>query len=325
MTGTLVFNHHSLPFDHRSSADIAVPVFLKICIEAKNAGLTTILVDESTDANWFRQELSPGYFFQDWYNKYKDGYQGDVVRVFRAIATQQPFFNARDIENGSELFNVSLVGSSYTALTAAAWHIAPIVSFETRDPWLTTPLAVDVEKIDLDTEDLVEDQVKILNYYNYTVFSESLTRILAERDAQLSSGREVVSQAEKLYPFLILCGKSKQQLSNWSAGMTIFKQVKRSLVELNSFSERWQSGQFDFYSADNLRKSGLPFKVSGESESVRNNPVLKKERMFWLPLGVERYFGEHIKLTNGYRLHFYPNNADKKIYVGYIGPHLRLP
>ena len=38
---------------------------------------------------------------------------------------------------------------------------------------------------------------------------------------------------------------------------------------------------------------------------------------------VERYYGSYW-LCNGYRLHFYPDSDTKKVYVGYIGPHLRL-
>lgn len=324
MSGTLVFNHHSLPFDHHSLADAAIPDFLKVCIEAKNAGLSTILIDELVDKNWFRQELSSGYFFQDWYNKFKDGDSRDLLRAFRTIATQQPFFNATDIENEAELFDVYLFGSSYIALTAAAWHIAPILSFETRDPWRTALLTVDVEQIDLNTKDLVSEQVEIQNWFNYPVFSKSVATILAMRDVLLSSGRAVVAQAEMLYPFVVLCGKSKQQLSKWSASETIFEQIKKSLFGLNAFCEKWQSGQFDYYSADNLKESGLPFRVNGESETVRNNPALKRERMFWLPSGILRFFEDHIKLAYGYRLHFYPDQTEKKIYVGYIGTHLKL-
>lgn len=324
MSGTLVFNHHSLPFDQSSLADAAIPDFLKICVEAINVGVSTILVDTSIDGSWFRLELSHRYFFQDWYNKYREGEHQDKLRAFRTIVTRQPFLSSRDIEKGAELFDVRLFDISYTALTAAAWHMAPIISFETREPWCTNPLTVNIEKIDIDTEDVVADSVDIPNYFSYAVFLKSLSALLAERDALISSGQELLAQFDTLYPLLILCGKSKQQLSKWSACTTIFNQVKKSLLALSSFSEKWQSGQFPFYSIDNLKKSGMPYRVSCESECVHNNPALKKERMFWLPSGVECFFEDHIKLANGYRIHFYPHYTEKKIYVGYIGPHLRL-
>jgi hypothetical protein len=30
----------------------------------------------------------------------------------------------------------------------------------------------------------------------------------------------------------------------------------------------------------------------------------------------------HIKMSFGYRLHFYPDNETGEIFIGYIGPHL---
>jgi hypothetical protein len=62
--------------------------------------------------------------------------------------------------------------------------------------------------------------------------------------------------------------------------------------------------------------------VSGESKNVKNNPKLKKERIFFLPNGTKQFFEKHIKLSGGFRLHFYPDETQKKIYIGYVGPHL---
>ncbi len=95
-------------------------------------------------------------------------------------------------------------------------------------------------------------------------------------------------------------------------------------MELNYFAEKWQSGNYSFYSSENLRESGMPYRVSSESSSVRDNPTLRKLREFYLPSGIRCFFEEHVKLSNGFRIHFYPNDDNKKIYVGYIGPHLKL-
>jgi hypothetical protein len=73
------------------------------------------------------------------------------------------------------------------------------------------------------------------------------------------------------------------------------------------------------YSHQNLRNKGLD--VSGESETVRNNPEMRSKREFYLPNAEKKFFENHIKL-NGIRIHFYPNTNNKKIYIGYIGKHL---
>jgi hypothetical protein len=140
MMDCLVFNHHSLPFDHCDNAKTALPDFLKLCIKAKNEGLKFILVDQSVDSSWFRLELAPGYFWQDWYEQHKNGEHRDFIRVFRSIATQSPFFSIDDINNEVDLFDVSLNDCfDYTAIRAAAWHEAPLTSFATGVPWNSTP------------------------------------------------------------------------------------------------------------------------------------------------------------------------------------------
>jgi hypothetical protein len=108
MTPCLVFNHHSLPFATANDADNAIPNFLKVCIKSQNVGLATIIVDETVDRDWFRLELSEGYFWQDWHRKNQYGGSRDIIRAFRSLATRQPFFSTEDIENGVDLFEVSL-------------------------------------------------------------------------------------------------------------------------------------------------------------------------------------------------------------------------
>ena len=147
MTAYMVFNHHSLPFDSQEMAEDALPDFLKLCLRAQSIGFDTIFVDDSMDKGWFRLELSARYFWQDWYNKIqsgKDKAAKEQVRAFRSIATHQPFFSTKDIENNVDLFEVSLDGdASFSALRAAAWRKAPLAGFPTRSPWLDSPFKRD--------------------------------------------------------------------------------------------------------------------------------------------------------------------------------------
>lgn len=71
------------------------------------------------------------------------------------------------------------------------------------------------------------------------------------------------------------------------------------------------------------KKELTDFKCSGESESVLNNPELKERRKFKMENGEEYYMFQHIKnLPNGNRIYFH-KKSDEKIYVGYIGKHLK--
>lgn len=71
------------------------------------------------------------------------------------------------------------------------------------------------------------------------------------------------------------------------------------------------------------KKELTDFKCSGESETVLNNPELKERRKFKMENGEEYYMFQHIKnLPNGNRIYFH-KKSDEKIYVGYIGKHLK--
>jgi hypothetical protein len=325
MTDRLIFNHHSLPFAHRDNAEAAVPDFLKTCIEARNEGLKTILVDQVIDSSWFRLELAPAYAWQDWYDQHTYGESRDVVRAFRSIATQTPFFNSEDMSEGADLFEVSLDGNcNFFAVSAAEWHHAPLVSFNTGAPWNTSPLQVTVNQLNPITEKMESWASEILNFYTHSVFLQYLPELRVQRNASLSSGKEIVACLNELFPKIVLCGKATQQLNNWSGSTTIINQVKESFSALNQYAVMWSKNEVCEYRPETLREMGLSFKVSGESQTVKNTPKLRREREFWLPSGTQEFFEQHIKLSAGYRLHFFPDIESKQIMVGYIGPHLRL-
>lgn len=65
------------------------------------------------------------------------------------------------------------------------------------------------------------------------------------------------------------------------------------------------------------------FTFSSESETVKSNPSLKNKRKFTMQDGTEIYMFDHIKnLPDGNRIYFY-KKSEEKIYIGYIGPHLK--
>lgn len=326
MNDSLVFNHHALPFDSTETADAELPDFLRLCVRAQVAGFRVVLLDESCDANWFRLELSPGYFWQDWHNRHGgDGENRDMIRAFRTIATRQPFFSTEDLDRGCDLIEVFLQDSqeSLDALLAAVWHESHLISLPTRFPWNRSP--VDAVVVSLDASDhLQEIPTRIVNLCSLRVWADLEPEIRERKNAAIRSGKLLLKEWQRLYPALSVCGKAFEQLSRWSHGLKLLDQVKESLAVLNAFSEKWGSRDIPDYFHDALRTLGLNYNVSGESASVSQNPSLRKHREFWLPSGKQAYFENHIKLMGNYRLHFYPDAEARIVFIGYIGPHLPL-
>lgn len=324
MSRFLIFNHHSLPYESKSVACSEIPLFLKMCIRLQSIGLSTILVDETIDKNWFRLKLSNGFYWQDWYNKYKNSGHIDLVRAFRSISTRQPFFPLRDIMDDQDLFEVIFNNNiSFSALHAAVWYEEPVASFPTRDPWNKSPIDVIVNRLSTDSH-LMSTTFSIINFHSISVVDSMTAEITQRRNLDIQSGKEILEKRKLLYASIEVCGKAEQQLAEWSFSHTILDQVKATLSALNSFSEKWQHHQIDKYSDDGLFALGLGHPVSGESANVIQDPSLRKEREFWLPEGRKVLFVKHVKIAKGFRIHFFPDTDTRKIYVGYIGPHLKL-
>jgi hypothetical protein len=322
----LIFNHHSFPFDTIEEAKVSVPDFIKIALKARTLGLSVILFDESVDHNWYRIELAVNYYWQDWFQQYKENSEYiDLIRVFRSITTRQPLFMEAEYSEGAELFEVGLkkTGESLSALCAASWFDAPLTSFPTRHPWDSSPIDIFIHTLN-EAGEMDVNHGELNNFYSNTVL-ESLKQYYCEKQLSLiKSGRDLINQVDVLYPYINLCGKSVEQLNNWSYSYAILEQLKDTFTALNNFAENWRNKDIPDYSHLNLKNSGLNHQVSGESQTVSNNPSLRNQREFRLPSGRKEYFENHVKLSNGFRIHFFPDTQTKIIYIGYIGSHLRL-
>jgi len=321
----LIFNHHSLPYESAELARQAVPEFLTVCLMAGRLGFPVILMDQTVDENWFRIELARSYYWQDWYNQIgNEDKLRDQVRAFRSIVTRKPLFDAADFESEIGLFDVREANSNneYSALRAAAWYDYPVSSFPTRRPWDQSPIAVIIER--LSGQQIQRQAHDVINFHSLSFLLSIEPQLLQARNAAIQTGQTLWYQRTVNYPFLEFCGKAPTQLQNWTHLTAIFNQVKQALDILQSFAEQWRNGSIKQYSHASLQTLGLSQEVSGESASVNNHPRKKEERIFYLLNGNKEYFENHIKLSHGFRIHFFPDSRVKKVHIGYIGPHLSL-
>ncbi len=328
MSQYLVFNHHSLPFDSKEQALLAIPDFIRICSKGENLGLVVILVDETIDAKLYRVQLANGYCLQDWYNQAKHHNEDrEIITAFLSVVTRtrQPFFVQDDRDAGVELFDVHLPNDKnvFSALRAAAWHESPIVSFPTRKPWHESPINIIISTLD-DSGNITDSEGDIVNIYSMKVLDTHKATFQKKQLSIIQTGKDIINKKNTPYKSICICENAEKQLLSWCHSQIIFNQVKESLCILNVFAEKWKGGEFSDYSHGKLRGLGLNHQVSGESESVRQNPDFRKKREFYLPDGNKVFFENHIKLSNGFRIYFYNDNNDKSIYVGYVGKHLPL-
>lgn len=96
--------------------------------------------------------------------------------------------------------------------------------------------------------------------------------------------------------------------------------IVSNLNKLNNFiTNNWKNGDFpiDYFS----RITGVA--ASDESDTTKQNPKLKELRKFSIPSIGSVYCFLHIKVSNTYRIHFYPDVVNKKVDIAYIGKHLK--
>lgn len=105
---------------------------------------------------------------------------------------------------------------------------------------------------------------------------------------------------------------------------SIFKKIYEGLLYFEKYNMSWNKGGFQLSSLSKVSR----FSVSDESETVKHNPHLKRYRLFNLPdnLG-SKYCFYHMKINSenqNWRIHFYPDNDGHRIYIAYVGCHLKL-
>jgi hypothetical protein len=325
MSNGIVLNHHSLPFSCKEDADKGLLTFfhaLKVC---RATGLKILLVDKDQDKSLMGLELADGYFVRNWFaSASKVAELADWCRFLRSIETKQPLFETVDIEGFGDTLEVGLPGenSGKRVLLAAFYIETFLASFTAIAAWVNSHIKVWV--FDLGATPEQRDET-LLNLSDSASLETHGAELKQRRNALLNTAKEIWFQRAELFPHLtLLPNQIGTILQGWSARHDVLIKGRNALNVLELFCEKWRTGEYSEYRHDYLKELGLTAKVSGESESVNNDQKKKKERMFWLDDGRQVYCEDHIKLPHGYRMHFYADLANKRIYVAYLGPHLTL-
>lgn len=325
MSNGIVLNHHSLPFKNKDDSNNGLLDFFYIIKACRNSGLKLILVDEDQDKSLMGLELADNYFIRDWYaSAKKEAKLADWCRFLRSIETKQPLFETVDLETLDERFEVGLIDEATgKPVLLAAFHFQTyLVSFTAIHNWTLPYINVWVFELGAQKEQRTEILSNLCNSNSLATHQPAL---IQRRNRLLNNAINIWQQREQLFPNLtFLDNQIGTALRNWSAKQNVLIKARDALNILESFSKHWSLGAYPDYRHEYLVALGLSTEVSGESTSVYNNDKKKRKRMFWLEDGREVYCENHVKLPDGYRMHFYPDNTNRHIYVAYLGPHLPL-
>lgn len=148
------------------------------------------------------------------------------------------------------------------------------------------------------------------------VIDNKTFQLLKNNDLWNVTYRNMWNKREKLFPSLIFCEDVENQLL-LIGNSSYFNQIIDRLIEFNKAVSQWTSGSFSYKTIN----SNYSLRISPESDKTMDK--FGNERLCKLPNGGTEFFELHIK-TGDLRFHFYADDRTRKVYIGYIGPHLNI-
>ena len=327
-----VINELSLqPYPDKVVAYQNLDKFVNLCIAAQKQGFSELKLPEHIGENLYAFEIAENYTIGSLTNEHRNE---PIVERFKLLVTNAPYLQKEQTEEQEEFdyseYFLTIYDKRVQVYGLGVAHLLDTLAVSFRDAdedssiWDRAVIPLDRTYISVDeTGDSVETKEKAeVRHASLEAHIEFHKKWLEDKKKEIADTCEIIwNKRKELFPDLIFCGKTEQQLK--AGNLTGISRIYQKLVRLNAYAEKWESGGF---STDDVADFGV--KVSSESETVRNNKVFSKHRIFRLPPTEEepqkrekRFFGAHVK-TGDIRFHFYADDTTRKVYIGYIGKHL---
>lgn len=272
-----------------------------------------------THSDFNGQMLAPDYPVVRWSND--SSVDRELRRFFRTLVTKSPFLEDItdvSIQNTFYLSESFHNGETAVGFGVAFWLEGLAISLSSEKRWNTNNIQLKVIQLDnndemLETEALLDIPHASIKEHVGTHQDWIAERLRKAHEPSFHSGTALWENKETLFPHLFFCEKVATNLHNLSHGNSLLIPVVNRLHELENFCKEWYDGPFD--------STKISSKVTNESEATME--MFGDDRTFLCHDGIFRAFRWHVRLTPGaWRLYFYPMQEEKRLIIGYIGPHL---
>lgn len=284
----------------------------------------------------FNTEIAPNYLISQWI----DDAQGDRPSQTRFRSILQKNFLIENSQDNLSLLDLWSYSEFYYntqrcyGLGAAIILETLSISFPSNIQWDSTQLVVQHKYFEEYTEEKIIDgedsasaqtmlrevvDTKNVNHFSTPNHFKSHIPWLQQKIKDLiKTGEDLWEKRAELFPKLIFCKETEVQIKAGHVPQYL-PQVKKYLECLNRMSVDWTSEMGGFDYKNRAQKYGL--NISPESDCTKSK--YGRERTFAINDGTSRLFELHVK-TGNFRLHFYPDETTRNIYIGYIGEHLNI-
>ncbi|MFI5137865.1 MAG: hypothetical protein ACHQIM_08550 [Sphingobacteriales bacterium] len=318
----MVYMFNELSLAKVSSKELVYDIlenFIRTVIRAKEIGFSEIRLHERSLPNLYQIDISHDYNIGLWLN---DGrVSRDLRDNFRAILTSTPLIKESetseiDFYSRSEFYKIlDNIKYQVWGLGAAFIYNTLSVSLATNDEWDKNEIKISHFYLDEKAEEKNEEAV-VKHFSSFETLNSHVNWYQNYQLECLKKSKEIWERRVEFFSNLELCEEIEKQIEKIGVSKTLFLIIDR-LKTLNDYVKHWENGDFDYQDANQTTN----LRISPESESTLRR--FSSIRKFTIPGQGKKLFDLHIK-TADLRLHFYPDNNSKKVYVGYIGKHLRI-
>jgi len=303
---------HQTPAQNIYAARMWVSTLRTTIQEATSLGVQRIL---RTGRVFYEIELAPNYTVANWLHD--NAVDREERRYLLTISTKYPYLE--DFDSSQHSDPVELMECYYEDQRAdgfryAYWMEALALSFFTNPMWNRHIIDnLSLQHIDPETGELMKKTVSVIHASMPEHVSRHRDWIDRRIQDSVRDGPDIWYSRKELYPSLLFCDSVRQQLLQIHTSNPLLRQIKERLSELETFCKNWEAGPFD------------PRNLRGRPRAERQATLQQygDQRTFKCPDGEQRVFSWHVSLNPGaWRLHFFPLENERKIIIGYIGPHL---
>lgn len=278
---------------------------------ATRAGVARVLRTES-DVRY--AELAPGYPVVKWLNDQE--VDRKARRYFLTLATKAPLLQDvidEGVRDKTLIFDFFQGEDRADGFGVAFLLEALPLSLRSDQRWDADYVELKVRHLD-DSGELVEDTIELVHASRREHVRQHGNWIAQRHRTDVQNGMDLWDRRQDLFPRLTFCQDAEVQLVNLRPRHQMLRPIVKRLLELDSYCQQWSDGPFD--------PGLLPSKASIESEATLSQ--YGQERTFRCPDDQDRLFSWHVRLTPGaWRLYFFPQESNRQIIIGYVGPHLR--
>ena len=293
--------------------------FVKAAVAAERLGFQELRLLDRILPDLFQMNLLDEYSIGTWLQDKRVDH--DLRDRFRGIVTASPLIKEEELEafelySRSEFFK-SIEGTHYQVWGLGAAHVydSLAISLASHSEWGKTEVEINHHFLDQETN-LKQVRAGVRNFSSAENLQAHQKWWDQRQKDALKDSAELWDKRHEFFSNIELCGEVERQLRQIGVSKE-FSQIVDRLRALDRYAAEWKEGDFSY---KNLNAT-TNVRVSPES-----NLTLQKygsQRKFVIPGHGKEIFSLHIK-TGDLRFHFYADNTAKKIYVGYIGKHLRI-